>query len=157
MSCPTYDEQMNSMANRPEVQIMQHFRHHGQMTTYDHSVNVMKMSVAIARKLNMTDAQIENVIVGAMLHDFFLYDYYETGRIRKEGIHAWCHPQTALNNASKLFKLNRNQKNIIRSHMFPTTLFHPPLCREAWVVCMADKVCAIKELAASNHKMAMDL
>ena len=92
-----------------------------------------------------------------MLHDFFLYDYYVTGRIRKEGIHAWSHPKVALDNATKLFKLNKNQKNIIRSHMFPTTLFHPPLCREAWVVCMADKVCAIKELATSNHKMAMNL
>lgn len=123
---------------------MREFPHHGTITVYDHSLNVVLTSLKIAEKLSLDQKQKENIIVGGMLHDFFLYDWHE-GRIREDGIHCWLHPKVALQNASKHFELNKNQKNIIRSHMFPATLLHPPLCKEAWIVSAADKICAVKE------------
>ena len=52
---------------------------------------------------------MKNLIVGSLLHDFYLYDWHN-GRIRKDGIHAWTHPIKALNNAERYFKLNKIQK-----------------------------------------------
>jgi hypothetical protein len=29
--------------------------------------------------------------------------------------------------------------------MWPWTLFHPPACREGWIISLADKIIALKE------------
>lgn len=48
----------------------------------------------------------------------------------------------------RMLKRNMNfgdiERNIISRHMFPLTVV-PPMCREAWLVCLADKYCAVKE------------
>lgn len=36
------------------------------------------------------------------------------------------------------------EREIIKKHMFPLTPI-PPTCREACLVCLADKICAAKE------------
>lgn len=125
---------------------MKTFNQHKHISTYDHCVHVTVMSLYIAEKLKLSDGNMRNIIVGGLLHDYFLYDWHD-GRRRKEGIHCFSHPQVALNNAMSQFKLNAKQKNIIRSHMFPATLLHPPKCIEATIVCIADKLCAITEYA----------
>jgi hypothetical protein len=79
---------------------------------------------------------------GALLHDYFLYDWHE-----KDGghrLHGFRHPAFALYNASKDFSLNRKERNIIARHMFPLTVL-PPRCLEAWIVCFVDKYCAFSE------------
>lgn len=48
---------------------------------------------------------------------------------------------------TKDFDLNDKQKNIIRSHMFPATLLHPPRSIEAVIICLSDKICAVTEYA----------
>ena len=136
---------INRVINDKNVMTMKRFRQHKNVSTYEHSINVVQMSLKMAQRFHLTLRQINNMIIGAMLHDFYLYDYHVTGRISKNGIHAWSHPKVSLNNALMYFDLNKNQKNIIRSHMFPTTLFHPPLCKEAFIVCIADKICAFRE------------
>ena len=42
------------------------------------------------------------------------------------------------------FELTRREENIISRHMFPLNIV-PPMCKEAWLVCLADKICASKE------------
>ena len=130
------------------IAMMKQFNHHGKISTYQHSVNVLKKSCNMANFFKFSDEQIKNIIIGAILHDFYLYDYHHA-RKRKNGIHAWSHPVTALYNAEKHFVLNDKQRNIIRSHMYPTCLLHPPKCKEAWVVTLADKYCAIEEYVAT--------
>jgi hypothetical protein len=29
--------------------------------------------------------------------------------------------------------------------MWPWTLLHPPVCREGWIICLADKLCSAAE------------
>ncbi len=49
-------------------------------------------------------------------------------------------------NARNDFELTRVEEDIISRHMFPLTL-RPPMCKEAWIVCAADKYCALRETA----------
>ena len=77
-----------------------------------------------------------------MLHDYFLYDWHEKNK--GHSLHGFKHPYFALRNASRDFRLNDIEKNVIVRHMFPLTPI-PPKCREAWIVCMADKYCSARE------------
>ena len=135
---------LKTMLQNEQVLKMKQYRQHGNVSTYDHCINVTVVSLKIAEKLKLTEEQIKNIIMGAMLHDFYLYDWHD-GRLRTEGIHGFSHPKVALSNAEKCFFLNKKQKNIIRSHMFPLTLFHVPLCKEAWIVSTVDTLCACAE------------
>ena len=40
---------------------------------------------------------------------------------------------------------NENVENIIESHMFPLTITKIPKSKEAFIVSLADKICAVKE------------
>ena len=78
---------------------------------------------------------------GALLHDYFLYDWHLT----HERWHGFRHPYIALSNASRDFDLTAREKNIIVRHMFPLTPI-PPKYRESLLVSTADKICALKEV-----------
>ena len=82
------------------------------------------------------------LVKGALLHDYFLYDWHE--KRKGHHFHGFTHPGTALKNAEKEYELGDIERNIISRHMFPLTVV-PPMCREAWLVCLADKYCAVKE------------
>lgn len=137
--------------NDKHILTMQKYNQHAGLSTYDHCLHVTIVSLLIATFFKLSDMRIKNIIIGAMLHDYFLYDWHN-GRITKDGWHCWSHPKIALYNAKEHFSLNKQQRNIIRSHMFPATLFHIPLCREAWIVSLADKICAIQEYMWFTHK-----
>ena len=47
---------------------------HGNMTVNDHSMNVAKYSLAISEKLHIP-CEKKDLIRGALLHDYFLYDW----------------------------------------------------------------------------------
>ena len=47
------------------------------------------------------------------------------------------------------FELTPRERNIIVRHMFPLVPV-PPTCREAWIVCLADKWCALRETIAGR-------
>lgn len=143
-----YKQLFKNIQNDSNILQMTKFKHHVIYTTYDHCVNVTKLSLKIGKKLKLSEEQMKNIVVGAMLHDYFLYDYYDR-RITSDGIHAWSHLKVALRNAEKQFNLNEHQRNIIRAHMFPTTFLHPPKCKEAIIVNISDKLCAIYELLSS--------
>lgn len=114
---------------------------HGSTTVYDHSVHVARASIRLAELLRI---QVDgpSLLRGALLHDYFLYDWHYPHH--GHGLHGFTHPKTALKNASRDFNLTEIEKNIIARHMFPLTVV-PPTCREAWIVCLADKYCALQE------------
>ena len=80
------------------------------------------------------------LIRGALLHDYFLYDWHRA----QKRLHGFTHPSAALTNAERDFKLSDTERDIIKKHMFPLTVV-PPLCREGWIVCLVDKACSIYE------------
>lgn len=118
---------------------------HGSVSVRRHSIDVAKYSLLINKKLKLRANQ-KDLVRGALLHDYFLYDWHEKGRISVEGLHGFRHPKIALNNAGKEYELTPREKDIIKKHMWPLTVV-PPLCREAWIVTAADKYCSILETA----------
>ena len=124
-----------------EVQSMQKFIQHGHTSTYQHSMNVVRLSYWLNKHFHL-HADEKALLVGALLHDFYLYDWHEKNR--EHSLHGFKHPYFAFRNADRDFKLNDIEKNVILRHMFPLTPI-PPACREAWIVCMADKYCSARE------------
>ncbi len=116
---------------------------HGTMPVRSHSINVAKYSLVISRKLKIPCNQRE-LVRGALLHDYFLYDWHDKDHISPHRLHGFFHPGVALRNASAEYELSDLEKDIIKKHMWPLTVV-PPLCREAWIVTLADKYCSLFE------------
>ncbi len=118
------------------------FPHHGNISVYTHSLHVARVSLRMARILPGKFHQRE-LIRGALLHDYYLYNWHNSGEGHR--LHGFRHAKFALRNARRDYKLSPIEENIIAHHMFPLTPL-PPTCREAWIVCVADKICAVSEL-----------
>ena len=113
------------------------------MTVNNHCRNVARYSLALSRKLHISCSQ-SDLIRGALLHDYFLYDWHIGDYRKPHNLHGFYHPGRALRNASAEYDLTDREKEIIRKHMWPLTVV-PPTCREAWIVTMADKWCSLME------------
>jgi len=117
--------------------------HHHEHSIYEHNIQVAWLSYKLGKILN---ANLTELVRGALLHDFFLYDW------RKEKpasgkLHAFEHPIEAYNNSVKTFgSLTKREKDIILKHMWPLTVI-PPRYLESFIVCIADKVVASKEFS----------
>lgn len=120
------------------------FVQHGSMTVKNHSMNVAKYSLAISKKLPI-EVNRRELIRGALLHDYFLYDWHKDSEENAHRrLHGFYHPGIALQNASKEYCLTDRECDIIKKHMWPLTVV-PPMCREAWIVTAADKYCSLLE------------
>lgn len=126
----------NFKATRDHIQ-------HGNMTVNNHCINVAKYSLALSEKLHIPCSKKE-LIRGALLHDYFLYDWHSKDHVQPWKLHGFFHPGIALKNAAKEYSLTNKEKDIIKKHMWPLTLV-PPMCREAWIVTTADKWCSLME------------
>ena len=129
----------------PEAQAMKRFTQHGETTVFEHCVAVAKYSLLIAyslEKLFKIDIDKDSLVRGALLHDYFLYDWHDKGKGR--GFHGFTHPKVAMENADRDFEINEIEKDIIVKHMFPLTPFLPSH-RESFIVSLADKWCALAE------------
>lgn len=127
------------------------FIQHGEMSVYDHCMSVAERAIRINRALH-AKCQERDLVRGALLHDYFLYDWHIDGKDKGNvhpKLHGFFHPSTALKNANRDFSLSPREKDIIKKHMWPLTVV-PPLCREAWIVTMADKYCSLMETFKLN-------
>ena len=139
----TYTEELEELKKDPRVQLMKQYRQHKTSTTYDHVCHVAEMSHKIEKGLRLQNIDEKALLRGAVLHDYYQYAYRDQpiGPYR----HGTSHAGQALENAEAVFDLSDKEKNIIYSHMWPLNLTHLPRSREAWIVSVADKVCAVRE------------
>jgi uncharacterized protein len=121
---------------------MNQYIQHGNTTTLVHCLVVAYYSYITALRLPFHFDTI-SLIRGAMLHDFYLYDWHTPDKSHK--LHGFRHPNFALINARKFYHLNPIEEDIIKKHMWPLTLTKAPLCKEALLVCMIDKYCSLTE------------
>lgn len=116
---------------------------HGTIPVHRHCIDVANQSIKISKRLRIPCNEKE-LIRGALLHDYFLYDWHDRTRKDYQKLHGFYHPGIALRNAEKEYHLSNRERDIIRKHMWPLTIV-PPMCREAWIVTAADKYCSLLE------------
>ncbi len=142
-----YDSELKKYAedilNSANFQRTKEHIQHGNMTVNEHCINVAKTSLMIKKKLHITCNQ-RDLVRGALLHDYFLYDWHKKDLKNPHKLHGFYHPGRALRNAKKEYVLTKRQEDIIKKHMWPLTVV-PPMCREAWIVTTADKYCSLME------------
>lgn len=130
--------------NHDEYKQLAKFTHHRPFTTLEHSLRVAQIaynwSTRLEKRLRL---DISAITRGALLHDFFLYDWHKH---RPNGMrwHGFRHPRIACQNAERCFGLSEKEKDIILNHMWPLTL-RLPRSREAFLVMFADKLATIQE------------
>lgn len=123
---------------------MNRFLQHGNTSCLLHSIAVSYYSYRLCKFLKIRVHEKE-LIRGALLHDYFLYDWHDKGYVpERKRLHGFWHPGIALRNADKEYQLTDIQRDIIKKHMWPLTIV-PPVCRESWVVTSADKYCSLME------------
>lgn len=125
-----------------KVKSQKQFIQHGNVSVYDHTYSVAVLSLYLADKLNITVDE-KSLVRGALLHDYFLYDWHVKDKSHR--LHGYTHANTALKNAKRDFKINKIEENMIKCHMFPLNLFSIPKYKEAKILCICDKLCAISE------------
>ena len=111
----------NILCNREFLKLSL-YTHHQWTTRLMHSINVSYLSWFIARKLGCDDFKAET----------------PTGEHQ-----AFYHPKAAAENSATHFDMTDRELDAILSHMFP--LGPLPRNKEAWIISIADKACAIAE------------
>lgn len=120
------------------------YMQHGNVSVKRHCLSVAECSLLMGEKLKKLGIcyQEREMVRGALLHDYFLYDWHD--KTSHKRLHGFHHPKVALANASREYPLSEREKDIIIKHMWPLTV-KMPACREAWIVTAADKYCSFRE------------
>lgn len=116
---------------------------HHNSSIYDHARRVSYLSYRISKLLKL---DYRSAARGALLHDFFLYDWrnHDEPDLARDRYHGAAHPWIALRNAERNFSLNEIERDIIVKHMWPLTIV-PPRYKESYVVSFADKLLSSQE------------
>jgi uncharacterized protein len=125
------------------------FIQHGETTVLEHSISVAYYSYRFGSGLRIK-CDYESLIRGALLHDFFLYDWHVYDK--SHTLHGFKHAKTALKNAEKFFPLNYKERDIIKKHMWPLNLSLPRY-KESYIVWAADKYSAVIEMTVRVFKL----
>lgn len=140
----TYTHQIKKQVNIQKM--LSSFIQHGKTNVYMHSRNVAYLSFQIARffeKRFRAKIDYDVLVVGAMFHDFFLYDWHDSEKCPR--LHGFKHPAIASKNAQEYYDINEAEKLIIETHMWPLTITKFPKSTEAKIICIADKCCSLRE------------
>ena len=135
---------VSSLCENPKVRSMSEILQHGDTSCLLHSLAVAYYSLRIVTRFGIA-CDKRSLIRGALLHDYFLYDWNIKSDRNEHKLHGFTHPSAALRNAKRDFDLNDIEADIIARHMFPLTP-RPPKYRESLIVCLADKYCALLEV-----------
>ena len=143
------DDAARQLAQAGRLDLTHEFIQHGEVTVYAHVTSVARASLSFAERLGRAGISVDraSLLRGALLHDYFLYDWHDPDPSHR--LHGFRHPFFALARAEEDFELTSRERNIIVRHMFPLVPV-PPTCREAWIVCLADKWCALRETVAGR-------
>lgn len=151
-----------AILNDPRFQKLRSFEHHGPANTvYDHSLAVTRAAYRIACALHLSEEETASVVRAALLHDFFGYDWHSerfrrfvrhySGFRRLTHMHGFIHGHIAAARAKRVFGLSDRECDAIARHMFP--LAPIPRSRIAWIVTLADKAVASKEVTLAARRL----
>ena len=136
---------INEILKNEEFQKRKNFMHHGNLSVYDHSLAVSKLSYTLAKRLKK---DYKSAAIGGLLHDFYVNPWKEIKEKQKLlKKHGFTHALDAKNNAKLYFPnlLNKKVENIIERHMFPLNVILPKYI-ESWIVTFVDKYVSMVEI-----------
>lgn len=132
-----------------EFRQMKRYRHHIKSNARDHSIKVAYLCYRYHKK-HSPDIDLGEFVRGALLHDYYLYDWHD--HTPDTRYHGFAHPRRALNNALRRYPdLTDAQKDMILHHMFPLTPV-PPRTRQGWLLWFYDKVAAVSDYTRGRRK-----
>ena len=135
-----FNQLLSASCTHKGAREMKRFCQHGTVSTYQHCVSVAWLSFTLNDAFNMGSDE-KSLVRAAFLHDYYGYYWHRT----TNKAHVMNHPVIAEQRAARDFPLTDKERNIIRSHMWPLPPTRVPACREAWLVCISDKACALYE------------
>ena len=141
------EELYQTFLNDERIKKMRDINMHRGSNTYEHSFKVAKKSIRYANRSRRKNIDFKVVLVGAILHDYYLYDWRIEKNKRKK--HGRNHPYISSENASKDFQISEKTKKVIESHMWPINMKEYPTSREAKIVSLCDKMVSLGEVLTS--------
>ncbi len=134
-----YYKIIKDLYERKEVQTLDSIPHHDTGTRLEHSLNVSYKAYKIAKKHNL---DYKSTAKAGLLHDLYFNRIAECKtKIDKIKLLTNGHPVDAIENASKFYELNKLEKDIIKTHMWPISIYMPKY-KESFIVGYADKYCS---------------
>ncbi len=141
MHDPEFQHLIHAIVHSDEYQHLKRQRHHLVTSVYDHSLKVAYLLYRHHKRYRLK-TDLYELVRGALLHDYYLYDRQKKTHKR----HLTRHPKKALQNAVIAYpNLTRTERDMIGRHMFPVTL-RPPRTAGGWLICFYDKVAAVHDL-----------
>ena len=130
------------------LKLKDYFHHNSSIYAHVHDVAYFSYRICKYFKLDFRSAAR-----GALLHDFFLYDWrnHDVPDLPREKFHGLAHPAIAVANAKRHFSINDIEEDIIKKHMWPLTIV-PPKYKEAYIVSFADKYLSSREFINEYKK-----
>lgn len=142
-----FKEIIKDIIENQNVLKLKNYIQHINSSRYEHCIEVAFLTYVVCKKMNLDYVSATR---GAMLHDFYFYDY----RNKEDGpkhFHLYRHPRISLENALKSFSLNDLERDVILNHMWPVTIKLPKF-KESYIVTFMDKYCATNEFFKSIMK-----
>ncbi len=136
--------------NHESILKMKEISIHRGSSCYIHTFKVTKKVMKKAIKSHKF-LDLENLLIACIFHDYYLYSWRLDKSKRKH--HGKEHPLIAGKNAKRDFNIPDKAVEMIKTHMWPINLLHPPKGKEARLLCSVDTNVAIVEfLTSKKHK-----
>ena len=131
----------NAILYSEQFQSMHKYKHHKYTNVCVHSSHVTYVALWLNHYLHIRGDE-ECIVKIGLCHDLGMIDKEKNRR------ECWkSHPHTSIEIAKDLILLKPEIEHGILSHMWPLS-FTIPKTREAWLINMSDKLCAIVERLA---------
>jgi len=142
------EEMYKTLLNDEKVLKMKEIPMHFGSNCYEHSFKVAKL--AIKRALRHKYVNIEALLIAAIFHDYYLYDWRkDKSKKRRHGVD---HPSIAAKQAKRDFNISDESIKMIKSHMWPINFKDFPDSKEARILNLADKTVATIEFMSSTKQ-----
>ena len=142
MTPEKYQELKNEIINQAHYQDLKKYIAHGHTSCFEHSIRVADRCFKFINRYQVK-CNHEALINGALLHDYYLYDWHDNNGFRFHGLK---HHNFAVKNALADYQVDPKVAHIIKAHMFPLTFWLIPKSKEAFIVSYCDKMASIKEI-----------
>ena len=129
--------------NDEKILRMKEISMHRGSNCYEHSFKVAKRAIKKSLRSAKKNLNLEVIMIGAILHDYYLYDWRkDRSKLKKHGKN---HPGIAIENAVRDFDISEEIKKVIETHMWPLNIKAFPNTKEARIVSLSDKAVTIGE------------